>query len=104
MTETLSGIEHRVLRHREELLAGRHVAAADPDGRVVQVLGSTGEDASMDQIADVGFGDAAVAEDIVGARVVGNDLVEHTRQAGTVELKQQLSHCRTVSLAELGGH
>ena len=90
----------RVLRHREELLAGRHVAATDPDGGVLQVLGSAREDAPVNQVADVALGDPTIAHDVVGARVIGNDLIEHAGQAGTVELEQKLSHRETIPSLE----
>jgi len=76
------------------LLARRHVVAADPDGGVLQVLGSAGEDAAVDEIANVTLGDPAVAHDVVRAGVVSHDLVEHAGQPGTVELEQKLTHCR----------
>ena len=94
MTETAERREQRVLRHREQLLAGRHVVAADPDRGVVQILRAAGEDAAVDQVADVVLGDAAVAHDDVGAGIVGDDLVEHARQPGAVELEQKLAHRR----------
>jgi hypothetical protein len=88
-------VEHGVLRHGQQLLAGRHVGAADPDGGVGQVFRSAGEDASVDQVADVTLGHPAVTHDRVRTGVVGHDLVEHARQPGAVELKQELAHCRT---------
>ena len=47
------------------------------------------------EIADVTLGDPAVAHDLVRAGVVGDDLVEHAGQPGTVELEQELAHRRS---------
>src|SRR5207253_10532867 len=73
-------------------LAHGDVRAADEDSGVLQVLGTAREDAAADQVADLGLDDAAVAHHLVGAAVVGHDPVEHARQPGAVELKQQLTH------------
>src|SRR5881628_3130740 len=86
------GLEHRLRRRGEQLLAHRDVRAADEDGGVLQVLGTAREDAAVDQVADVGLDDAAVAHHLVGAAVVGHHPVEHARQPGAVELQQQLTH------------
>src|SRR6266571_673149 len=77
------GLEHRLRRRGEQLLAHRDVRAADEDRGVLQVLGTAREDAAVDQVADIGLDDAAV---------VGHDPVEHARQPGAVELQQQLTH------------
>ena len=67
-------------------------------GGVVQVLGAAREDAAVHEIANVAFGDAAVAHDGVGAGVVRDDLVEDARQARAVELEQEFAHvARTAS-------
>ena len=95
-------IEQRILGHRQQLLARGHVGAADPDGRVVQILGAAGEDAAVDQVADVALGDAAVAHDEVGAGIVGDDLIEDARQPRAVELEQKLAHRKTGPPRELG--
>ncbi len=88
----LERLEQRILRHREELLACRHVAAADPDRRVVKILHAAREDAAVNQIADVRFGHATIAHDDVGAGIIGDDLIEYAGEAGAIELEQELAH------------
>ena len=43
------------------------------------------------------FGHAAIAHDDVGAGIIGDDLIEYARQAGAVELEQELAHRGTIS-------
>src|SRR5829696_3515681 len=86
------GREQSVLRHGEELLAGGHIVAPDPDRGVVQVLGAAGEDASVNQVPDIAFSNSAIAHDDISAGVIGNDLIERARQARAVELEQELTH------------
>src|SRR5947208_1364222 len=102
-------VEHRRDRERlaplfgpraQQLLARRDVRPPDEDGAVLQVLGAAREDAAVDQVADVGFGDTAVAHHLVGAAVVSDHPIEHARQAGAVELQQAPTHqgsCSTMS-------
>ena len=84
--------EERVLRHCQELLAGGHVASPDPHGGVVEILGTAGEDAAVNEIADVAFGHTTVAQHDIGGGIIGHDLIENARQPRTVELKQELAH------------
>jgi hypothetical protein len=52
----------------------------------VQVLGTSGEDATVDEVADVTLSYPSIAHHNVGAGIVGDDLIENARQPGTVEL------------------
>src|SRR3954447_4704005 len=81
-----------ILGHRQELFAGGHVVTADPDGGVMQVLGTSGEDAPVDQIPNITFGHSTITHHDVGAGIVRNDLIERARESRAVELKQELTH------------
>ena len=76
ITETRIGPKNDLAHGREQPFAGRHVGAADEDRGVVQVFGSAREDGAVHEIADRVFGDAAVAHDLVGAAVEGDDAIE----------------------------
>jgi hypothetical protein len=58
----------------------------------VEILGAAGEDAAVNEIADVAFGHPTVAHHDIGAGIVGHDLIEKAWQPRTVELKQELAH------------
>ena len=57
--------EHMPANLFEEAFAGRHVAAANEDGRPLQVLGSAREDGPVDQTLDRLGPHGAVAEHFV---------------------------------------
>ena len=80
--------EERLAHGGEQPLAGGHVGAADEDRGVVQVLRTAREDRAVHEIADRVFGHAAVAHDLVGAAVVGDDAVEDAGVRRGVELQE----------------
>ena len=71
--------------------AGRHVAPADEDGRMLQVVRPAREDSPVYQVAHLLRPDAAVAEHLVRARVDGDDAIEHAGLRIGVELDQNLA-------------
>ena len=73
----MKGTEQCLLRGLEQFLSRRHVAAADEDGGVLQVLRTAREDAAMDEVADVILGNATATHHHVRTAVVRDDLVEH---------------------------
>jgi hypothetical protein len=58
----------------------------------MQVFGAASEDAAVNQVPHIPLGDPSVTHHNVGPGIVGHDLIENTRQAGAVELKQELTH------------
>jgi hypothetical protein len=80
--------DHRLANLGEHLFAGSHVRAAHEDRGAVQVLRPAGEDAALDEVADLLRRDAAVGEDVFGPRVHGHDAVEDARLRVGVELEE----------------
>src|SRR5262249_12392641 len=75
----------------QQFFPGGHVAAADEDGRALQVLRAAREDGPVDQVAHLLRLDAAVAENLVGTGVDGHDTVEDAWLWVAVNLDENLA-------------
>ena len=77
----------------QRALAGRHISAADEDGRVVEILRTAREDGAVHEIANRVLGHGAVAQHLVGASVERDDAIEGARVRRAVEVQEQRAHC-----------
>src|SRR5260370_34649820 len=75
----------------KEAIAFGHIAGADEDGGVSQVLGPPGKNGAMHKIADLPRFDAAVAENLIRTSIDGNDAVEHAGLRIAVQLNKDLA-------------
>ena len=72
----------------EQPFSGRHIRSADEDCSVVKVFRTAREDRTVHEIADGLFGDAAVAQDFVGAGVERDNTIEDAGVRRAVELQE----------------
>ena len=92
ITDTWNGPKNAFWTCLEHLLAGADARAADPHREVRGPSGGAGEERRLHEaLHDVGL-DAAVAQQLVDAGVVGDDRVERARVLVGVELDQDLLH------------
>ena len=84
--------EERLAYCREQPLSGRHIRSADEDCGVVKVFRTAREDRAVHEIADGLLGDAAVAQDFVGAGVERDNAIEDAGVRRAVELQEDFAH------------
>ena len=89
-TETLNGPKNVFLTVFQHRLAGRHVRAADEDGRRGEVGRAPREQGPVNEVANVLRRHATVAEQVLDTGVDGHDGVEDAGLWIGVELDQDL--------------
>jgi hypothetical protein len=80
-----------LLHFLQQPFAGRHVAAAEEDRRVLQVLRPAGEDRPVDQPLHLLRLHAAIAEQLVRPRVDGDHAIKRARLSVAVQLDEDLA-------------